>query len=592
MAVQPEARSVPMDFVWGRELGRGSFGVVYAVSRKKDGRKYVIKQCQIGRMSRAEQEEAIREVHLLASLRHDYIVQYHDSFIGQGRLNIVMELCPGGDLASKLAALRQRSQRLPEASVWRYLLQVVSALRFVHSRKILHRDLKAQNVFVGTDGNVRLGDFGVSKLLESTSDLARTKVGTPYFMSPELCESRPYSSKSDIWALGCLLYEMLALRPPFESDNIASLVLKIIRGRYEPVCPTYSCDVTWLVARCLSHDPEGRPSAEQLLHIPTIRRRALLLGIAGVRAPNGAEAPGPRTPPNTPPRSEAQPQPKPSSSGDSEGKRAAAAPSRSPSPARWAERRAPSVQAEPNKRQPHRQERRAVSAPRMRERAAAGSDSGHEQRTKPESRDARAKSAAGRRPREEERAAEQKERRRAWGRRRPPPSPAERRRSGSDQPDRPRAHRRRAPRPSRRAQGRQEPSGLQQSTADAATGGGGSAPARTESTDVLVSSSMRDDNPSGRREPLSGSALGRWVDMRVWCVTLCSLLSYVAGLGDKVLLRCAVGRPCRPAALSTEPSRRKPVDRPCSSHGLTHHPPCPPTPTLSARRLRVTRRQR
>merc|ERR1719487_1931278 len=107
-----------------------------------------------------------------------------------------MELCPGGDLASKLAVLRQRSQRLPEASVWRYLLLLVSALRFVHSRKILHRDLKAQNVFVGTDGNVRLGDFGVSKLLESTSDLARTKVGTPYFMSPELCESRPYSSKS------------------------------------------------------------------------------------------------------------------------------------------------------------------------------------------------------------------------------------------------------------------------------------------------------------------------------------------------------------------------------------------------------------
>ena len=223
MVAQPEARSVPMDFVWGRELGRGSFGVVFAVSRKKDGRKYVIKQCQIGRMSRAEQEEAIREVHLLASLRHDYIVQYHDSFIGQGRLNIVMELCPGGDLASKLAALRQRSQRLPEASVWRYLLQVASALRFVHSRKILHRDLKAQNVFVGTDGNVRLGDFGVSKLLESTSDLARTKVGTPYFMSPELCESRPYSSKSDIWALGCLLYEMVELKPPFDSTNMRGL---------------------------------------------------------------------------------------------------------------------------------------------------------------------------------------------------------------------------------------------------------------------------------------------------------------------------------------------------------------------------------
>ena len=243
-------RSVPTDFRWGRKLGQGSFGVVYEVHRKVCGRRFVVKQCNMRRMSRAEQEEAITEVHLLASLRHEYIVQYHDSFISAGQLNIVMEHCAGGDLAAKLAELRRRGQRLPEALVWRYLLQLASALRFVHNEKILHRDIKSQNVFLGAKGDVRLGDFGVSKLLESTSDLARTKVGTPYFMSPELCESRPYSSKSDIWALGCLLYEMVALRPPFEADNIASLVLRIIRGQYDPVCRTYTSDVAWVVKHC------------------------------------------------------------------------------------------------------------------------------------------------------------------------------------------------------------------------------------------------------------------------------------------------------------------------------------------------------
>lgn len=191
----------------------------------------------------------------------------------------------------------------------------------------------SQNVFLGTKGDVRLGDFGVSKLLESTSDLARTKVGTPYFMSPELCESRPYSSKSDIWALGCLLYEMVALRPPFEADNIASLVLRIIRGQYDPVCGTYSSDVAWIVKHCcesiqvsvagctsitvqlsrsrahcpvathaVSLRPESRPSAAQLLDVPSIRRRALLLEVVDVLPATDTVDVGPRTPPNTPPR--------------------------------------------------------------------------------------------------------------------------------------------------------------------------------------------------------------------------------------------------------------------------------------------------
>jgi NIMA (never in mitosis gene a)-related kinase len=228
-AAPPPPRSRASDFVWGRKLGQGSFGAAFEVVRTINDRTYVIKQCFIGRMSQAEQDDAIHEVHLLASLSHEYIVKYHDSFIAPGALNIVMEHCPGGDLAALIQGCTRCGNRLAEATIWRYTLQLCSALSFIHLKKILHRDLKAANVFLGRNGDIRLGDFGVSKVLEKTSDLAKTRVGTPYFMSPELCRSQAYSAKSDIWALGCLVYELCALRPPFQAGNLASLVLAIIK---------------------------------------------------------------------------------------------------------------------------------------------------------------------------------------------------------------------------------------------------------------------------------------------------------------------------------------------------------------------------
>ena len=159
-------RSRARDFVWGRKLGQGSFGAAFEVVRIANDRTYVIKQCHIGRMSQDEQEDAIREVHLLASLQHEYIVKYHDSFIKPGTLNIVMESCCGGDLSSLVQDCRRRGKRLAESRIWRYFLQLGAALSYIHSRKILHRDLKTANVFVARNGDVRLGDFGVSKVSE------------------------------------------------------------------------------------------------------------------------------------------------------------------------------------------------------------------------------------------------------------------------------------------------------------------------------------------------------------------------------------------------------------------------------------------
>lgn len=141
-----------------------------------------------------------------------------------------MEYCEGGDLA---LLLKQQSNRpLKEDKIWKIFLQICLGLEYIHSKRILHRDIKTLNIFLTRDEMVKIGDLGVAKLLHENADFAQTMVGTPFYLSPELCEEKPYNEKSDIWALGCLLYEMCTYKHPFEAANQGSLILKIVRGRY------------------------------------------------------------------------------------------------------------------------------------------------------------------------------------------------------------------------------------------------------------------------------------------------------------------------------------------------------------------------
>ena len=121
------------------------------------------------------------------------------------------------------------------------------ALEYVHGRKILHRDLKSQNIFLTANNTIKLGDFGISKVLENTNDQALTVQGTPYYMSPEVCESKPYNYASDVWALGCILYELCTLKHAFSSENLLGLVFKIVRDKQEPIPDIYSADLKKLV---------------------------------------------------------------------------------------------------------------------------------------------------------------------------------------------------------------------------------------------------------------------------------------------------------------------------------------------------------
>lgn len=120
---------------------------------------------------------------------------------------------------------------------------------------------------------MKLGDFGIARMLNSTVELARTACGTPYYMSPEICDNKPYNDKSDVWSMGCLLYEMASLKCPFDARDMRGLVVKILRGVFPPLPRVYSADLSQLVGRCLMRDPAQRPSVNELLELPVVRRR-------------------------------------------------------------------------------------------------------------------------------------------------------------------------------------------------------------------------------------------------------------------------------------------------------------------------------
>ncbi|PNG99474.1 Serine/threonine-protein kinase Nek1, partial [Tetrabaena socialis] len=156
---------------------------------------------------------------------------------------------------------------------------ILLGLNHMHSKKILHRDIKTLNVFLDEELNVKLGDMGVAKILSTNTNFAKTIVGTPYYLSPELCEDKPYNEKSDVWALGVVLYECCTQRHPFDADNQGALILKILRGKFPPVAG-YSPDILDLIKRCLTQNANRRPNTFKMLTLPAIRSKGEELGIS------------------------------------------------------------------------------------------------------------------------------------------------------------------------------------------------------------------------------------------------------------------------------------------------------------------------
>uniref|UniRef100_A0A3Q1BZH4 non-specific serine/threonine protein kinase n=1 Tax=Amphiprion ocellaris TaxID=80972 RepID=A0A3Q1BZH4_AMPOC len=250
-----------------KSLGRGSFGSVYLVQDVKatDGEELkVLKQIPLGDLRPDETVRATQEAQLLSQLHHPAILSFHHSFLERDAFCIITEYCQDRDLDCKLQEMKRAGRSLPENQVIDWLIQLLLGLHYMHDRRILHRDLKAKNVFLKRN-LVKIGDFGVSCLLMGSCDLATTFTGTPFYMSPEVLNHQGYDSKSDIWALGCLLYEMCCLTHAFQGPNFLSVLMRIVEGETPTLPSTYSPDLNSVMQRMLQKQPSCRPTAAEIL---------------------------------------------------------------------------------------------------------------------------------------------------------------------------------------------------------------------------------------------------------------------------------------------------------------------------------------
>ena len=182
-----------------------------------------------------------------------------------------MEFADNGDLYQKIVEHKKAAMFFEESDIWRIFIQLVKGLKALHDLKILHRDLKSANVFLENDGSAKLGDLNVSKV--ARRGIGYTQTGTPYYASPEVWKDQPYDSKSDIWSLGCVLYEMITLRPPFRAENMEGLYNKVIRGQYSRLPERFSKDLQTIVKMLLQVSSQSRPSCDQILRHPIIQNR-------------------------------------------------------------------------------------------------------------------------------------------------------------------------------------------------------------------------------------------------------------------------------------------------------------------------------
>ncbi|XP_038051792.1 serine/threonine-protein kinase Nek6-like [Patiria miniata] len=258
-------------------LGTGSGGAVYLVRHKETKKLQALKKIQLDEKRKTRTREAVqREANILSELRHPHIVTYYESFFEETpdavHLCIVQDYCDGGNLDEKIQRHKNRGENLEESQIMQWFIQLLMAVQYIHSMKILHRDLKAQNVFLTKKNMLKLGDFGIARTLEHTIDKASTCVGTPCYLSPELCQDIPYNNKSDLWALGCLLFEMCAFAPAFDANNLISLFYKIVKCEYAEIPSMYSDDMKQLIAAILVKEPDQRPGANALLAFPFVQK--------------------------------------------------------------------------------------------------------------------------------------------------------------------------------------------------------------------------------------------------------------------------------------------------------------------------------
>ena len=262
-------------------IGVGSYGRVYKVY--KNNIYYVLKEIPLNLSTATEKINSVQnEAQILSSLNNKYVVKFYESFKMYQNIYILMEFCDNGDLCSflnKVKKLRKNDDYfLDEDFVWKLFIQMSIGLYYIHSKKIIHRDIKTLNIFLTKNLDAKIGDLGVAKILEDTNH-ANTFIGTPYYVSPEMCKNKPYNEKSDIWALGCILYELLTFNHPFTANNQPALFIKILNSNFNPFPPGVPEDLKKMVEFILQKNCDERPSMKEIITSYSFQYNAVRIGL-------------------------------------------------------------------------------------------------------------------------------------------------------------------------------------------------------------------------------------------------------------------------------------------------------------------------
>ncbi|EAS03928.2 plant dual-specificity MAP kinase kinase family domain protein (macronuclear) [Tetrahymena thermophila SB210] len=253
-------------------IGRGTQGSAMLVECRSDKKRYVSKKVILTNLSEKDQNNAIQELKLLREMKHPNIVKFIESYKEKNKVIIIMEYCEYGDLSQLIKQKSAKGEQIEESIILQWFIQICSALSFIHSKKVIHRDIKSSNIFLTKSNCVKIGDFGISKQLENSMDKANTLVGTPYYLSPEVCQNKPYTYKSDMWSLGCVIYELCSLKHPFQSNSLMSLVMKIATEKAPKIPQNYSLMTNGFIRSLLQKIPEKRPSAQDILNNQNIKK--------------------------------------------------------------------------------------------------------------------------------------------------------------------------------------------------------------------------------------------------------------------------------------------------------------------------------
>ena len=255
------------------KIGNGSYSEVFKVRRKTDSKIYALKKVKLKNLKEKEKNNSLNEIRILASIKSPFVISYKEAFITDEdkTLNLVMEYADGGDLYQKIKLFKKKKLFFEEKDVWKIFIQITRGLKSLHELNILHRDFKSANIFLFEDGAAKIGDLNVSKILNKS--LGHTQTGTPYYASPEVWNNSPYDCKSDIWSLGCILYEMLTLNPPFHADDFDGLYKKVIAGKYNKINSRYSEDMNEILTLLFKINPKERPNCDEILKLDIIKKR-------------------------------------------------------------------------------------------------------------------------------------------------------------------------------------------------------------------------------------------------------------------------------------------------------------------------------